>query len=369
MNEATRFQANKWLKDITTRHVWNQLRFCWIDIYLDLFNLITSNANKKFIAREFKQYATNMKIWANIVFVKTHHSINMIERYHESLRRIYAIIVAKILEIDSNSILQMSFKTLNDSTNLNDLILTLLVFDAYSSMIEMNASFSTIIQRSIVMRKTMNEVRKLIATHQLNDALNIRNASFSILIHNLSLNFNVLVYRERNDNQSESWKDSFKLLNINDESAIIELLSDSTKFRSTMIKSYYDDDHLKNSSFFISINSSFIASISKSSNVSQSNDQFAVSNDQKSAEIFSNSSRRDRDRSGKYFASISFLSFVFNTIVDLSSLWLRYSFSLSSLSSIGLYTSHFLNSSHSDKKRSTNSSKKMFFNQSIRTTY
>jgi hypothetical protein len=128
----------------------------------------------------------------------------MIERYHESLRRIYVIITAKIVEIDPNSILQMSFKTLNDSTDSDDLILTLLVFEAYLRMIEMNALSSTITQRSIAMRKTMNEVRKLIATRQLNDALNIRNDSSSILIHNLSLNSFVLVYRERNDNQSES---------------------------------------------------------------------------------------------------------------------------------------------------------------------
>jgi hypothetical protein len=51
--------------------------------------------------------------------------------------------------------------------------------------------------------------------------------------------------------------------------------------------------------------------------MSQSNDQFAVSNDQKSeSETLSNSSRRDRDRSRKYFASTAFLSFVFNTTVD-----------------------------------------------------
>jgi hypothetical protein len=117
------------------------------------------------------------------------------------------------------------------------------------------------------MRKTMNEVRKSIVIRQLNDALNIWNDSSSILIHNLSLNSDVLVYRKENDNQSRSWKDSFKLLNIDDESAIIEFSSDSTKFRSTMIKSYYDDNHLVNSSLLISItDSSFIASVSKSSN-------------------------------------------------------------------------------------------------------
>ncbi len=84
MNEATRFQTNKWLKNITTQHIWNQLRFCWIDIYFESFDLITSNANKQYIVRQFKQYAINMKIKINIVFIKTHHSINMIERYHES---------------------------------------------------------------------------------------------------------------------------------------------------------------------------------------------------------------------------------------------------------------------------------------------
>jgi hypothetical protein len=280
VNETIRFQVDRWLKNITVQHVWDQLRVCWIDTYLESLDLITSDASKQFIAREFKQYAINMNIRVNIVFVETHHSIEMIERYHELLRRVYAIIVAKMPEIDSNSTLQMIFKTLNDSINFDDLILTLLVFDAYLRMIEMNVSSSTITQRFIAMRKTMNEVRKSIVIRQLNDALNIRNDSSSTLIHNLSLNSDVLVYREKNDNQSESWKDSFKLLSIDDESANIELSSDSTKFRSTVIKSYYDDNHFENSSLLISIiDSSFIASISKSSNMSQSEDQFAVSID------------------------------------------------------------------------------------------
>jgi hypothetical protein len=262
MNETIRFQIDRWLKDITVRHVWDQLRVCWINTYLESFDLITSDANKQFIAREFKQYAANINIRINIVFIETHHLIKMIEWYHEFLRRVYAIIVAKMSEIDSNSILQMTFKTLNDSINLDDLILTLLVFDAYSRMIEMNASLSTITQRFIAMRRTINEVRKLNVIRQLNDALNIRNDSSSTLIHSLSLNSDVLVYREKNDNQSESWKNSFKLLNINDELAIIEFSNDSTKFRSTMIKSYHDDNHdFENSS---SIDSSFTTFVSKS---------------------------------------------------------------------------------------------------------
>ncbi len=326
INETTRFQIERWLKDIIVRHVWDQLRICWIDIYFESFDLIISNASKQFIVREFKQYAFNMSIKINTVSIETHHSIDMIERYHDSFRRMYVIIIAKISNIDSNSTLQMTFKTLNDSVEFNELIFTLLVFEAYSRMIEMNALSSTIIQRFIAMRKAMNEFRKSIVARQMNDALNTRNDSFSILIHVLSLNFNVLVYRERNDNQSESWRNSFKLLNINDESVIIELSSDFTKFRSTTIKSYYDDHvDLENSSLFISItdlNFLIIAFASKSSNMlqsndqSQSNDQFVASNQESKSEISSNSFKRDRDRSRKYFASTAYLSFVFSTTVD-----------------------------------------------------
>ncbi len=51
--------------------------------------------------------------------------------------------------------------------------------------------------------------------------------------------------------------------------------------------------------------------------MSQPNDEFAISNDQKSEfEIFSNSFKRDHDRLRKYFASIAYLSFVFNTTDD-----------------------------------------------------
>ncbi len=135
--------------------------------------------------------------------MKIHHLIEIIERYHDLFRRIYAIIIAKILDIDSNSILQMIFKALNDFANFNDLVLIFFIFDAYFRMIKMNVFSSTIIQRSIAMRKTINEVRKSIAIRQMNDVLNMRNDSSTILIHDLSLNSLVLMYRERNADQSK----------------------------------------------------------------------------------------------------------------------------------------------------------------------
>jgi hypothetical protein len=145
-----------------------------------------------------------MRIIVKIVSIEAHHSIEMMKRYHESLRRVYSIIAAEISKIDSELILQMTFKIINDSIELNDLILILLIFDAYFRMIEMNVSSFTITQRVIAMKKAMNEVRKFNVIRQMNDALNTRNELSTSLIHNLSLNSSVLMFREENTDQSES---------------------------------------------------------------------------------------------------------------------------------------------------------------------
>jgi hypothetical protein len=145
-----------------------------------------------------------MRITVKTISVEAHHSIEMMKRYHGSLRRVYAIITTEISDIDLEIALQMTFKVINDSIEFDELILTLLVFGAYSRMIETNVSSSTITQRAIAMRKAMKEVQKFIATRQINDALNTRNESIIILIHGLSLNSSVLMLRESKDNQSES---------------------------------------------------------------------------------------------------------------------------------------------------------------------
>jgi hypothetical protein len=140
-----------------------------------------------------------MSIEMKTVSVETHHSVEMIKRYHESLRRVYSIIVTEISDIDFESALQTSFKTLNDSIESDDLILTLLMFDAYFRMTKNDASSSTITQRAIAMRKAMNEIKRFMTIRRINDALNIRNESSITFIHDLSLNSQILVFREDNE--------------------------------------------------------------------------------------------------------------------------------------------------------------------------
>jgi hypothetical protein len=239
MNERVRFQTNKWLKDISTRHVWDQLRTCWIDTYLKSSDVITTDADKQFATKKIKQYADNMRIVVKTIFVETHHSIDMIKRYYKSLWRIYSIITIEISSIHFEIALQMTFKVINNSIEFDELIFTLLMFDAYFRMIEINVSSLTITQRAIATRKAMTEIQKFIAIRQMNDALIIRNDLIIILIHELLLNSFVLIFRENKNNQSETWKESFKLLSIRNELAIVELSNELTKFRFISLKWYY----------------------------------------------------------------------------------------------------------------------------------
>jgi hypothetical protein len=62
--------------------------------------------------------------------------------------------------------------------------------------------------------KDYEKMRKFNAIRQMNDALNTQNDS-NLLIYNLSLNSLMLIFREDKDiNQSKSWQESFKMLNI-----------------------------------------------------------------------------------------------------------------------------------------------------------
>ena len=203
VDEATHFQAERWLKNVSAQYVWDQLRLCWIDTYLGSPDLVTANAGKQFMAKEFKHYAANIGIIVKNALVEAHYSIGIVERYHGPLQRAYSIITIEIPSIKPDLALQMSFKAINDSVGPNGLVPTLLVFGAYSRMTEQDAPSPSITQHAVAMRKAIDEVRRFTASRRINDGLNTRNGPSTASVHDLPINSPVLVYRERNAGQSE----------------------------------------------------------------------------------------------------------------------------------------------------------------------
>ena len=68
------------------------------------------------------------------VLVKAHWSIGLVERAHPVLRRAYQIITEELQGSGTTKELnlQMAVKVVNDTAGPNSLVLTLLVFGAYS---------------------------------------------------------------------------------------------------------------------------------------------------------------------------------------------------------------------------------------------
>jgi len=161
VDEGTRYQAGKWLQNITAKHTWDVLRMCWIDTYLGPPEQIVTDAGKNFASKEFDQYATTLGTRIKIVPVEAHNSIGIVERYHGPIRRAYTIITTEIRDIDKDMALQMAFKAVNDSAGPDGLVPTLLVYGAYPRMSEYEAPTATIAQRALAVRKAMAEIQKL----------------------------------------------------------------------------------------------------------------------------------------------------------------------------------------------------------------
>lgn len=81
-----------------------------------------------------------------------------------------------------NLTLQMTCRIINDLVNLNELILTLLMFETYLRMIKLNVFFN-INQRILILKKVMNKKRKFILSRQINKIFNTRNELFTDSIH------------------------------------------------------------------------------------------------------------------------------------------------------------------------------------------
>jgi hypothetical protein len=143
VDETTRFQVAKWLRNISVKHTWEMLRLCWIDVYLSSSNHILHDTDKNFASREFRQFVISMTIIIKSISIEAHWSIDIVEKYHAELRRAYQMIFENIeIDINKEIILQMIVKAVNDIVDSDELMLTLLIFDSYSRMHVMNSSIS-----------------------------------------------------------------------------------------------------------------------------------------------------------------------------------------------------------------------------------
>lgn len=92
VDEATRYQAARWLPSVSSASIWRALRLAWIDTYLGPPNVIGTDASNALTLDAFRIDANLFHVDTKDVPVEAANTMNVVERYHEPLRRAYRIV-------------------------------------------------------------------------------------------------------------------------------------------------------------------------------------------------------------------------------------------------------------------------------------
>ena len=86
VDEATHFQAAKFLLSESAIDTWNVIWEKWIDTYIGPLDMIYTDLSWNFTSEEFHQNATAMAITIKIAPVEAHNLIGLVERYYAPLQ-------------------------------------------------------------------------------------------------------------------------------------------------------------------------------------------------------------------------------------------------------------------------------------------
>ena len=87
----------------------------------------------------------------------------------------------------------MAFKAFNNTTSLDGLVSTLLVFGAYPQITKLNTPLPTVTQRVNAVKKAIVKIYRLYIEQQVANILNIQNRPKINTVYNLPPNSLVLV--------------------------------------------------------------------------------------------------------------------------------------------------------------------------------
>jgi len=151
-----------------------------------------------------------MAIEVKEVPIKTHNNVGKMKWYHAPLYCAYKIISLELKDASEELTLQIAVKAVNDSAGLDGLVPILLVFGTYLWMTDKSPLSPFVVQWAEAICKTTKEVWCLYVTHQINDALRIRNGPNTLTMLDLPLQSKICVWRKK-----RGWSGPHQLIAIN----------------------------------------------------------------------------------------------------------------------------------------------------------
>ncbi|KAI0999986.1 hypothetical protein K3495_g8212 [Podosphaera aphanis] len=145
-----------------------------------------------------QQYAKSIGTGTKCIPVEAHHSIGIVERYHEPSRRAFNIIKEEFRDqkLNKSTMLQIAVKAINDTTGPDGITPTLLVFGMYPKITEAHESNLPIIARAKAIQKASANISAFRSNKLINSAINERNGRDTTPLHNLPLGSKVWVWKE-----------------------------------------------------------------------------------------------------------------------------------------------------------------------------
>lgn len=137
IDEGKKFLVLCSLLAMSRDHVWNIFKLCSMDVYARPPEIIVHDAIKNFDSEKFRNNAQLMAIHIIFMPVEATQLVELIERYYGPLRRTYQLITKALKNEPAprESRLQLVVKPTNDTGEHDGIISTLLVFRAFTQVL------------------------------------------------------------------------------------------------------------------------------------------------------------------------------------------------------------------------------------------
>ena len=233
VDRDTRFNAAGILKGESTRDVWRCYMEIWANKYIGFPDIISVDQGPQFQSLEWK----SLLQLAGIIFkpsgVESHNAINVGERYHSYLRRLYNKIENANPGMTPDLILSMAVSAMNDTAGTNGLVPTLLVFGVLPRIPIIPAKLPGQVARLNAMRQARKELSSMVAKSKLKRALKMN--IFAAASKSFKIGDEVLVYREDPINK---WVGPFSVINVEGKMIHIDYNGDLKLFSKDKLKKY-----------------------------------------------------------------------------------------------------------------------------------
>lgn len=105
---ATRYQAARWLLNVTAETVWRAVCFCEIKVHLGRLDVVTHDTGKHFVPKLFQRNAEILQINTTCVSFQAPSSLTFVERYHTPTWYAYKILTLKAPDLDAEAVIHVA---------------------------------------------------------------------------------------------------------------------------------------------------------------------------------------------------------------------------------------------------------------------